>query len=143
MVMLLASMTAGCAADNPQPSRAVTPSLETVVRYMHPAGPTTVRTWRSSADAPPYRIELQRARSGRLLIGQARLLNVPGGQWFIVNATGLKLPLPAETPSAALAFEESGQRWLVRVLKRDTPIATPGIATEGEASLDLLLERQP
>lgn len=143
MVMLLTSMTAGCAADNPQPARTSTPPLETVVREMHPAGPTTVRTWRNSADTPPYRLELQRARSGRLLVGQARLLNVPGGQWFIVNATGLKLPLPAETPSATLAFEESGQRWLVRVLKRDMPVRTPGIAVEGEASLDLLLERQP
>ena len=102
-----------------------------------------VRTWRSSADTQPYRIEIQRARSGRLLIGQARLLNGPGGRWFIVSASGQKLPLPGNAQATAVTFEESGQRWKVRVLKQGIPVVTPGIAVEDEASLDLLLERQP
>ncbi len=143
MVVLLASMTAGCAADTSRPTHEATPPLETVVRELHPAGPTVVRAWRSGADAPPYRIEIQRARSGRLLIGQARLLNEPEGHWFIVSSSGQKLPLPGDAQGSAVTFDASGQRWQVRVLKQDTPVMTPGIAVEGEATLDLLLERQP
>jgi hypothetical protein len=141
MLVLLTSLTAGCAADHRHPAKDTMPPLETVVRELHPAGPTVVRSWRSSADTPPYRIEIRGARSGRLLIGQMRLLNETGGYWFIVNPTGLKLPLPADADAAAVVFEDSGQRWQVRVLKRVTPSTTPGIAMEGEATLDLRLDR--
>lgn len=141
MVVLLASLTAGCAADHRRPVKDSMPPLETMVRELHPAGPTVVRSWRSSADTPPYRIEIRGARSGRLLIGQARLLYEPGGHWFIVNSTGLKLPLPADADAAAVVFEESGQRWQVHVLKRVTPSATTGVAMEDEPTLDLRLDR--
>jgi hypothetical protein len=152
LLALLFSVTAGCVVNPPSPvqsgqgggqNSAAMPPPDTVTREFHPSGPTVVRTWRGSADAPPDRIELTHARSGRRLIGQARLLRQPGGPWFIETSTGDTLPLSGDAPSSTVTFEESAQRWRIRVLKQEEPVVTPGIATEGEPNLDLVLERQP
>ncbi|WP_155831806.1 hypothetical protein [Hylemonella gracilis] len=119
------------------------PPPDSVTHDQHPSGPTVVRTWGGSADAPPDRIELTHARSGRRLIGQARLLRQSMGQWVIQNTAGEQLPVSGTvTPSTAI-FEESGQRWRVRVLKQNEPVTRPGIATEDVPNLDLMLERLP
>lgn len=171
LLALLLSLTAGCVANPPaapvqgKPSSVpavpseprgttqTSPSAETnstplpppdsVTRDLHPSGATVVRTWGGSAGAPPDRIELTHARSGRRLIGQARLLRQAAGQWVVQNSTGVQQALRVDAPSSSVSFEESGQRWRVRVLKQSEPVVRPGIATEGEPNLDLVLERLP
>lgn len=130
----------GPSADSSSPSL---PPPDSVTRDLHPSGPTVVRTWGGSAGTPPDRIELTHARSGRRLIGQARLLRQAAGQWFVQNSAGVQQALRVDAPASSVSFEESGQRWRVRVLKQSEPVAKPGIATEDEPNLDLVLERLP
>lgn len=163
---LLLSLMAGCVANPPPPvqgkpggqvelnapaqsspsAASSNPSLPppaSVTRDLHPSGPTVVRTWRSSAEAQPDRIELTHARSGRRLVGQARLLRQSTGQWIIQTTAGEQLPVSGNVTPSTVIFEESDQRWRVRVLKQNEPVIRPGIATEGEPNLDLMLERLP
>lgn len=168
LLALLLSLTAGCVANPPAapvpgkpggpavPSGTTQmgPSAETssstplpppdsMTRDLHPSGATVVRTWRSSADAPPDRIELTHARSGRRLVGQARLLRQSTGLWVIQTTAGEQLPVSGNVTPSTVIFEESGQRWRVRVLKQSEPVTQPGIATEDVPNLDLVLERLP
>lgn len=165
---LLLGLTAGCVANPPtasvqgkpgsspsatnanapsspsaDSSSASLPPPDSVTRDLHPSGPTVVRTWGGSAGTPPDRIELRHARSGRQLVGQARLQRQAAGQWFVQNSAGIQQTLRVDAPSSSVSFEESGQRWRVRVLKQSEPVAKPGIATEDEPNLDLVLERLP
>ncbi|EGI78600.1 hypothetical protein [Hylemonella gracilis] len=135
-----ASAPSGPSADS---SSASLPPPDSVTRDLHPSGPTVVRTWGGSAGTPPDRIELTHARSGRRLIGQARLLRQAAGQWVVQNSAGFQQALRVDAPTSSVSFEESGQRWRVRVLKQSEPVAKPGIATEDEPNLDLVLERLP
>lgn len=167
LLALLLSLTAGCVAHQPPApvpgkpggptlpsgttqsgsstgiSSASLPPPDSVTRDLHPSGATVVRTWGGSAGAPPDRIELTHARSGRRLIGQARLLRQAAGQWVVQNSAGVQQALRVDAPSSSVSFEESGQRWRVRVLKQTEPVARPGIATEDEPNLELVLERLP
>lgn len=110
-----------------------------LVREFHPSGPTVVRTWNNSTDALPERIELTHARSGRRLVGQARLRRESPGRWFIETSAGEKISL---SPASIATFEESAERWRVQVLRQQEPVVQRGIATEGEPNLDLVLQRQ-
>jgi hypothetical protein len=167
LLALLLSLTAGCVANPPAPvqgkpgglvaapsgpaqnspsaasSSATLPPPDSMTRDLHPSGATVVRTWRSSADAPPDRIELTHARSGRRLVGQARLLRQSTGLWVIQTTAGEQLPVSGNVTPSTVIFEESGQRWRVRVLKQSEPVTQPGIATEDVPNLDLVLERLP
>ncbi|MFO6419737.1 hypothetical protein ACLBKS_06010 [Hylemonella sp. W303a] len=166
LLALLLSLTAGCVANPPAPvqgkpgepatpnaaaqsspstasSNSSLPPPDSVSRDLHPSGPTVVRTWGGSAQTPPDRIELTHARSGRRLVGQARLLRQGTGQWFIQTSAGEQLPVTGNVTPSTVIIEESGQRWRVRVLKQIEPVTKPGIATEDEPNLDLLLERLP
>lgn len=171
LLALLLTLTAGCVANPPavpvqgkpssvpvvpngpsgtmqaspstENSSTLLPPPDSVTRDLHPSGPTVVRTWGGSAQTPPDRIELTHARSGRRLVGQARLLRQAAGQWIVQNSAGIQQALRVDAPSSSVSFEESGQRWRVRVLKQSEPVTRPGIATEGEPNLDLVLERLP
>lgn len=145
LALLLTSLVAGCAADAQGPASNAPGGTVTVTREFHPAGPTTLRIWRTGPEAQPHRVEILRARTGRLLVGQARLLRQSDGTWAVQTSSGAKLVLltAGQAGSRPAVFTEAQQAWSVRVLRQDIPAATPGIAVEGEPSLDLVLERQP
>jgi hypothetical protein len=111
-----------------------------VTRDLHPAGPTT-RTERSKGnETEPFQIELERARSGTWLL---RLLRLPGGAWVVDAADGKRHALPSvgEVPAKSVSIPmENKLVWRVQLLRQYLPVIQPGIATESEPSLDLILE---
>lgn len=115
-----------------------------VTRDLHPAGPTT-RTERTKGnETEPFQIELERARSGTWLVGKARLLRLPGGAWVVDAADGKRHALPSvgEVPAKSVSIPMDNKLvWRVQLLRQYLPVIQPGIATESEPSLDLILER--
>jgi len=116
---------------------------ETVQREFHPAGPTTIREWRVNSVEQPYRIAFERIRSGHLLVGKARLQRQYNGTWFVVLSSGTRVRLlgSKETKTKTLVtFAEDKRIWKVRVTNQELPVDRPGIATEAEPSLDMIIE---
>jgi hypothetical protein len=112
--------------------------FETVTRTLHPAGPSVRHEWRFTANGPVQRIQLERARAGQIVLGQARLVRNPYGNWAIVQGDGQVRPL--STSGAPQTFSDSGNLWEVRVSAEEIPVQRPGIATEAEPALNLTLE---
>jgi hypothetical protein len=118
---------------------------ETVTQELHPAGPTTRREWRGSQTEQPYRIQYERIRSGHVLVGQARLIHDKNGIWYVEssNKKRLKLLGKKERKTKTLKrFTEQKQVWRICVTQQDIPVIQPGVATESEPSLDLVLVRR-
>jgi hypothetical protein len=115
-----------------------------VTRELHPAGPTTRTERTKDHETEPYKIELIQARSGTRLLGQARLLRLPGGAWVVETTDGKQQDLPSvgKAPSQRVSLPlENNLVWRVQLLHQYLPVIRPGIATEGEPALDLILER--
>lgn len=115
-----------------------------VTRDLHPAGPTTRTEHTQNHETEPYKIELVRARSGTRLVGKTRLLRSSGGVWVVETPDGRQQALPSvrQTPTQSVSLAlENNVVWHVQLLRQYLPGIQPGIATEGEPALDLILER--
>lgn len=133
---------AACTSDNLS-AAADAHDTPTVVREYHPSGPTTRREWRHAPGQQPYRIELDGVRSGRLVVGKARLWRQADGRWTIESSTGQRTTLRAPKMGTApppLLFEEGGVMWTVHVTGESVPAPQSGVAQEEEPSLSLVLE---
>jgi len=131
-----------CTSDNLS-AAADANDTPTVVREYHPSGPTTRREWRHAPGQPPYRIELEGVRSGRLVVGKARLWRQTDGRWTIESSVGQSITVHAlgiGTKPPLPHFEESGVTWTVRVTGESRPTPQNGVASEDEPSLNLVLE---
>lgn len=118
---------------------------ETVTRDLQPSGPIVRREWRVTPNATPYRIVLEHALSGRVVVGAVRLVRASDGSWLLEPAQGATVLLlrSNEPPSSfCKTLREGGRVWSVRVTRAEIPQEKPGIALEAEPSLDLLLERK-
>lgn len=121
-------------------SDAVTQTVEP-----HPAGPVSIREWRHQAGDAPFRIDINRARSGRTLVGKTRLLRSRDGRWLVVTETGFKLLLvngAGQKLPVSLGFIDARQRWSIQVKEQEIPRDTPGISQEEEPSLGIVLRRR-
>lgn len=119
------------------------PPTPTIVQENHAAGPTTRREWRHTPEQTPYRIELLGARSGRLLVGQARLWRQANGTWSIKSSGGQWVTVHGAGTDAASEphrFTEGAATWTMRVTRESLPVSQPGVAFEAEPTLDLVLE---
>jgi hypothetical protein len=148
LLSLVLLMTVAACAAMPSPPKAspddpgqVTGGIETVQRILHPAGPTIRREWRQDQGSPVSRIQIANARSGQLLVGQTRLQRLPDGGWQITTGAGHVLRLATGSGAGSQAFAEGGRNWTLRVEKETLPILRPGVSTEGEPALDLLIEQ--
>jgi hypothetical protein len=118
--------------------------LETVNQELSPAGPTKRHEWRLSADALPVRIAIDYLRAGSIVWGGARLVYGEKTGWVIVTSDKQSVPLqlPGGKPSNPhCTFVEQGVRWHVSVVRQRFPVTRPGIATESEPALDLVIYR--
>ncbi|MDP1635874.1 MAG: hypothetical protein Q8L69_14485 [Gallionellaceae bacterium] len=118
---------------------------ETVTQELHPAGPTTRREWRSSQAEQPHRIQYERIRSGHVLVGKARLVRDKNGIWYVESSCNKRIQLLGgneEKTKTVKTFTEERQVWKVCVTRQDIPLTQPGVATESEPSLELVLVRQ-
>jgi hypothetical protein len=118
---------------------------ETVTQELHPAGPTTLREWRSGQMEQPYRIQYERIRSGHVLVGQARLIHDKSGIWYVESSNKMRLNLLGRNEKKTKTFKsftEENQVWRVCVTRQEIPLTQQGVATESEPSLDLVLFRR-
>ncbi len=116
--------------------------IETVERTMHPAGPTVRTEWRAQALAPVSRIRMVNARSGQVLLGQTRLQRVGDGGWQISTGNAAPWRLNTQKSASPQTFVDGGQTWTLSVEQAHVPRVQPGLSTETEPALDLLLQRQ-
>lgn len=111
----------------------------------HPAGPVTTREWRHQPGDTPFRIDINRARSGITLVGKTRLVRMRDGRWIVVTETGFRLLLvsgPEQKLPVSLGFIDSRQRWSIQVKDQEIPRDIPGVSQEGEPSLAIVLRRR-
>jgi hypothetical protein len=118
---------------------------ETVTQTLHPAGPTTKREWRTDQAEQPYRIQYERIRSGQVLVGQAKLVQRKNGSWYVETSGKKRLMLvgKSERKTRTLkTFTEEKHVWRICVINQEIPQVQPGVATESEPALDLVLVRR-
>lgn len=118
---------------------------ETVTQELHPAGPTTRREWRGDQAEQPYRIQYERIRSGQILVGQAKVVQRKNGSWYVETSSKKRVKLlgKSELKTRTLKkFTEKKQVWQICVTNQEIPQIQPGVATESEPALDLVLIRQ-
>lgn len=118
---------------------------ETVTQELHPAGPSTRREWRGEQTEQPYRIQYERIRSGRVLVGQAKLIQGKNGVWYVESSNKKRLKLLGKSESKTTTlkqFTEKKQVWRICVTGQEVPQIQPGVATESEPALDLVLVRR-
>lgn len=137
--------TASMLAGSTPPSPTQRKGSEMVTQDLHPSGPIVRREWRVAPEAAPYRIVLEHALSGRMVVGAVRLVRASDGSWLLEPAQGTTVLLlrPNEPPPTyCKTLREGGRIWSVRVTRVDVPKEEPGVALEAEPSLNLLLERK-
>lgn len=123
--------------------------------FRSPGGQTRVEQWVVKGEREPQVVRAQRYVSGLSLVrGVSLVFPVAEGDWML-SLNGLLTPLRSlpegqgpvpllapETPVLDLyAFDHDGRRWQLAILSRQDPTPVPGIATEQEHSLDILLWR--
>lgn len=147
MALCLPILLVGCMQSSQTylQAQAAAPADRVVVtRDLHPAGPTTRTEHTQNHETEPYKIELARARSGTRLVGKTRLLRSSGGIWVIETPDGRRQTLPSvsKIPAQSVSLPlENHVVWHVQLLRQYLPSVQPGVATEGEPALDLILER--
>ena len=143
--MLAACLHFSAVAQGFQCSPLAHGKTECILFDYHPSGPTVVREWRLGNEETPYKREIQGARSGRLLMGGARLMLGADQSWIIQLSSGSSVNLIEDSepiPKTVHCVLEGGYAWDIRVTKREVPTSMVGIATEGEMKLDLQLVRK-
>ncbi|MFP8777849.1 hypothetical protein [Hydrogenophaga sp. RWCD_12] len=125
---------------------------------MHsPGGATRIEQWVDTSDAVPRVVRAQRYVSGMSLApGIALVFHATQRQWMLA-LNGQLVPLeslpkgqgaapllaPGTPKLGQSTFAHDGRQWQLVILGRREPQPTPGIATEQEQSLDLLLWQSP
>lgn len=118
---------------------------ETVTQELHPAGPTTRREWRGDQAEQPYRIQYDRIRSGQVLVGKARLIRGKNGAWYVESSNKKRLKLLGKSESMTTTLKQFTEKklvWRICVTGQEVPQVQPGVATESEPALDLVLVRR-
>lgn len=123
--------------------------------FRSPGGQTRVEQWFANGEREPQVVQAQRYVSGMSLVRGISLVFLATQREWMLSLNGLLTPLRSlpegQAPVPLLApgtpvlnlysFDHDGRRWQLAVLSRRDPTPLPGIATEEERSLDLLLWR--
>lgn len=123
--------------------------------FRSPGGQTLVEQWLVKEEGDPQVVRAQRYVSGLSLVRGVSLVFLASQREWMLSLSGLLMPLrslpegqgpvPLLVPGTPVlnlyAFDHDGRRWQLAVLSRQDPTPLPGIATEQEHSLDLLLWR--
>jgi hypothetical protein len=155
---VVAAATA-CAAAAPSPGWSeVFPGATRQERVFHsPGGQTLIEQWSVAGESVPRAVRAQRYVSGLSLAPRLALVFHANHRVWMLSLDGRLTALSAlpasggasvpTAPGASVieqyTFDHGGQRWHLAILAREAPAPLPGVATEQEQSLDLLLWRSP
>lgn len=117
---------------------------ETISKEISPAGPTTRRDWFKSNELLPTKIQYEYLRTGALIVGGARVFYVDGSGWKIITSDKREINLnisDLKHVRAGSSFIEGHVRWYARVVGQHIPVEQPGLPTESEPALDLIIYR--
>lgn len=110
---------------------------------LSPSGPILKKVWMGINTAQPIRIEYFRIPSGRPIVGRVRILLQPNGCWVVESSNGDAVPLLClkdRVGRKVVFVTDGGQRWeITAVSVHEVPSEQPGIATEAEPSIDLVI----
>lgn len=123
--------------------------------FRSPGGQTRVEQWVVKGETEPQVVRAQRYVSGMSLVRGIRLVFPAAEREWMLSLNGLLMPLrslpegqgpvPLLAPGTPVlhrySFDHDGRRWQLAILSRQDPTPLPGIATEQEHSLDLVLWR--
>lgn len=156
---VLAVAAAGTACALAGPSTSGNDVLSGAARqervFRSPGGQTLIEQWSVEGESLPRVVRARRYVSGLSLAPSLALVFHASQRVWMLSLDGrltLLTALPAGDRSAPpltpgptiidrYAFDHAGQRWHLAILDRQAPTPLPGIATEQEQSLDLLLWR--
>lgn len=145
-------------ANTPVPLEDVLPGTSFLERVFHsPGGQTRIEQWSDDKDPAPLVVRAKGYVSGLSLApGLALVFHANLRIWMLSvrgQLTPLSAlqtddhfppPLPLSTPIMnRYVFEHDGRQWQLAILSRQDPRWLPGVATEQERSLDVLLWRTP
>lgn len=124
-------------------------------RAVHsPAGRTLIEQWHRAGETVPQVVRATRYVSGMSLVpGVALVFHTEQRQWMLSRDGALQALTTLEPGRAGAAppqapalpeqqrwrFEHAGRSWQLAIFAQVQPQAQPGIATEEQHSLDLLL----
>lgn len=123
--------------------------------FRSPGGQTRIEQWFVTGEPEPQVVRAQRYVSGMSLVRGISLVFLATQREWMLSLNGVLMPLrslpeghspvpllaPGTPVSHRYAFDHEGRRWQLAVLSRQDPTPVPGLATEQEHSLDLLLWR--
>lgn len=110
-----------------------------------PSGPIRKTEWIEDKTFKLIRIQYRGITAGRPILGRVRVLLLQNGCWVVEDKDGTNVPLKCPK-----SIEETGpvlvtdmdQRWSVTVVSvHNAPSVIPGVANEGEPSIDLDIRR--
>jgi len=107
-------------------------------------GTVVRKEWRINQNSPLYRLEVDKATAGKMLIDKTRLTYNKKDGWKLTDFEDkLLLKISQEDTQAkkTLSFKNKNQEWEFVIRGQNTPKEIPGIATEDENSLDVTLIR--
>lgn len=126
--------------------------------FRSPGGQTLIEQWSVAGESVPRAVRAQRYVSGLSLAPRLALVFHANQRVWMLSLDGRLTALTAlsagdgsslfMTPGTSVidryTFDHEGQRWHLAILAREAPPAPlPGVASEQEPSLDLLLWRSP
>lgn len=125
--------------------------------FRTPGGQTRIEQWSAASDQAPQVVRAQRYVSGMSLAPGIALVFHATQQRWMLSLGGQLSPVQAlqqgsgdvpwlaqRTPNLGhFAFVHEGRQWQLMILGRGEPKPLPGIATEQEQSLDLVLWQAP
>jgi hypothetical protein len=107
-------------------------------------GTVVRKEWRANQNSSLYRLEIDNATAGKMLIDKTRLTYNTKDGWKLTDFEDkLLLTISQEDIEAKkyLTFKNNNQEWDLLIRGQNIPKEIPGIATEDENSLNLTLTR--
>ena len=151
---LLGALVAAACSANPPP--ALQPSER---RMLDPGGPTVITQWTVPGETLPRVVQASGYRSGmRLIDGVSLVFHVQRQRWLLKRdetfselesaPPGERLRLTRPAVDAPVIwqtrFRHAGNDWSLAVTQVDVPPPEmPGVASEGQHALDLVLYGRP
>lgn len=145
VILLVYALTAASVT----PQKSSTPPevgvLEELVQF-RPSGRAVIRRWRDPLTREVLKIEMLGVVSGEPVFAGARLLRNHLGEWrlrFDDGSACLVYRKEENLDKPITCTDHRGHKWLIEVRGVSEPVAIPGVATEEEPKLTILLQHQP
>lgn len=117
--------------------------VETTI--LSPSGPIYKKEWFDTKTSQLIRMEYLRVTPGRTIVGRVRILLEPNGCWKVEGSQGdveTLLCLKDSVLRKPVYVTDGNHRWEVKAIRiNEVPLEKPGVATESEPSIDLLINR--